>query len=918
LSSGETLFDRLLGRQAAPAPLTPPQAIGLQLQLDAQGRVLHIAGPLRHALEQQAPSDLPPLLSGLLLPHSRTSVEGYPVDWSGQTLDLDFYRLGGQTLHLRGWVQPLAEGWILQLLDISDLLEEREQARVREHCQQLAAHISEQLRLCSMTRLPEVLNEQLQSLAQRWRVPCIALALLDEQEQGWQIHGYYAAHDAPELWHIGQVLGTGLDSLSGNAPLHLNPIHGLSEHPRLISAFGHHEGFLVPYRDDHGLAAWLLCAPYSVQHLAPQLSERDWLMLAAAVAGPLLGRLREQRHHQHLERFEALQDLLGTGWWELYPRSAEVQLAPQLTATLLLDSGPTRLPLEDWLQQVHPADRQELGSRLRDLEQGKPLLLCVRLLRPDPSLPAIWYRVQGQALGVGESQRLVGFMLDISDIKNQEQQAAAACARLNNLIASSPAVIYVQRYVEGALQPSFFSDSLQPLLGWTLADCQNDALPERLHPDDRELYFQRTRQLLREGTVRSRYRMRDSQGHYHWLLDEAKLLRDDLGLPTEAVGLWLDVTDATQSAEQVRQSEERYRILVEDSPAMICRYQPDLTLTFGNRPLAAYLECAPGDLPGSNLGQWLSDEQREAFLQRIGRLSPDLPVSTAEISLQLPGREHAWWVWSDRGVFDAQGQLLEVQAVGRDNTEVRRSQLQLMQSAKMATLGEMATGLAHEINQPLNVMSMAIVNVLKRLGNGDVQIDYLQDKLKRIDAQVQRAARVVDHMRVFGRRSEIEQQPFNPAQAVDGTLALLAEAMHGKGVELRISDFGFEVLVQGYADQLEQVLINLMVNARDALLGKREKQPEFQPWIALYARRDAHKVRIWVEDNGGGIDPRLLERIFEPFFTTKPVGVGTGLGLSVSYGIVENMGGYLSVENSPEGARFCIELPIIPANQITR
>lgn len=292
-------------------------------------------------------------------------------------------------------------------------------------------------------------------------------------------------------------------------------------------------------------------------------------------------------------------------------------------------------------------------------------------------------------------------------------------------------------------------------------------------------------------------------------------------------------------------------------------------------------------------------------------MSPEFPVSTAEINLQLPGREHAWWVWSDRGVFDEQGRLLEVQAVGRDNTEVRRSQQQLTQSAKMATLGEMATGLAHEINQPLNVMRMAIVNVLKRLNNGDVQVDYLIDKLTRIDSQVQRAARVVDHMRVFGRRSEIEQQPFNPAQAIEGTLALLSEGMRGKGVDLRISETGFEVQVRGYVDQLEQVLINLMVNARDALLGKREANPDFKPWISLYAERDTQVVRLWVEDNGGGIDPRLLERIFEPFFTTKPVGVGTGLGLSVSYGIVENMGGKLSVQNATEGARFCIELPIV-------
>ncbi|MNQ99299.1 C4-dicarboxylate transport sensor protein DctB [compost metagenome] len=269
-------------------------------------------------------------------------------------------------------------------------------------------------------------------------------------------------------------------------------------------------------------------------------------------------------------------------------------------------------------------------------------------------------------------------------------------------------------------------------------------------------------------------------------------------------------------------------------------------------------------------------------------------------------------------MFDAHGQLLEIQAVGRDNTEVRRAQQQLTQSAKMATLGEMATGLAHEINQPLNVMRMAIVNVLKRLSNGDAQIDYLTDKLNRIDAQVQRAARVVDHMRVFGRRSEIEEHPFNPAQAIEGTLSLLAEGMRGKGVDLRISETGFEVLVRGHVDQLEQVLINLMVNARDALLGKREGSPDFKPWIAVYAERHEQSVRLWVEDNGGGIDHRLLERIFEPFFTTKPVGVGTGLGLSVSYGIVENMGGKLSVRNSTEGARFCIELPVVPADQITR
>ncbi|MBD9602145.1 PAS domain-containing protein [Pseudomonas sp. PDM10] len=911
MSSADKLFGRLLNRHPPP-PVDMPdtlsvQSVGLQMHLDAEGRVIHLTGPLRHVLAQQTPAAQAPHLLDFLMPHSGLAVEGSPVDWQGQNLDLDFYSLNGQPLHLRGWVQPLADAWLLQLLDIGDLLLERRQSRSREQCQLLAAQIGEQLRRCNLTRLPEVLEEQLQGLAQRFHMPCIAVALLDEQEEGWQIHQHYTAVDAPLLWQNAQRLGTGLDSLNGSAPQCLTP----AEHPRLQGIFGNAEGFAVPYHDAQGVAAWLMCGLYPVQQQAPDLNDRDWLQLTAALAGPLLERLREHRHHLQLERLESLQALLGTGWWEVFSDSREVQLAPSLASNLNLTID--RLPLPEWLDRVHPADREELSSRLQALQDdGTPLLLCVRLAQT-PN----WYRLQGQVLGIGKNRRLVGFMLDISDIKNQEQNAAAAHARLDNLIASSPAVIYVQRYVEGALQPTFFSDSLLPLLGWTLADCATGALVERVHPDDRDRYFERTRHLLREGSVRARYRLRDSRGEYHWLLDEAKLLRDDLGLPVEAVGLWLDVTEATLAAEQVKQSEERYRILVEDSPAMICRYRPDLTLSFGNRPLATYLECQPEQLPGVNLGSWMSQEQREAFLLRLSRLSPEFPVSTAEINLQLPGREHVWWVWSDRGVFDEHGHLLEIQAVGRDNTEVRRAQQQLTQSAKMATLGEMATGLAHEINQPLNVMRMAIVNVLKRLSNGDAQIDYLTDKLNRIDAQVQRAARVVDHMRMFGRRSEIEQHPFNPAQAIEGTLSLLAEGMRGKGVDLRVNETGFDVQVRGYVDQLEQVLINLMVNARDALLGKREADREFKPWISVYAERDAYSVRLWVEDNGGGIDPRLLERIFEPFFTTKPVGVGTGLGLSVSYGIVENMGGKLSVRNSVEGARFCIELPIVADDQIT-
>jgi PAS domain S-box-containing protein len=920
LSLDKASLSRWLGRgevpPAAPVPskVVEPEAVGADLHvlLDEQGKVLSISASLLVRLGIIASAVTSRHLIGLLMPNSTLVVEGVPTDWLGHMLDLDFKSADGHTLHARGWVQAHGKGWILQLLDISDLMEEASVARSRQQCLRMAGQIAERVRACGAERLLEVVVEQLQDLAQLWRVPCLALALPESNGVGWRIYARYSAHTAPELWHAGQRLGTDLDRLDASVTHQLAFSAG-SDLIHLQSAFGNADGFALPHSRDGVAKAWLLFGFYRASQQAPDLGEREWLNLCSALAGPVLFRLSEQHNRHHVERLAVMQDLLGTGWWELLPASDEVLLAPQLARTLQPGGVFDRLSRLDWLALIHPADRQELSIRLNQLrDDGTPMLLCVRLQQNDHAEQPVWFRIQGQILISGQVRRVLGFMLDVSDIKNQETEAAAAHARLDNLIASSPAVIYVQRYDQGSLEPTFFSDSLKPLLGWTLAECIDGKLSEYIHPEDRDIWFERTRQLLREGFVSRRYRLRSKDGAYHWLLDEARLLRDDLGIPVEAVGLWLDVTEATLATEQVRKSEERYRILVEDSPAMICRYTPDLVLSFGNHPLARYMECSPEQLVGINLGDWLSAEQREAFVQRIAQLSPESPVSTAEICLELPGREYAWWVWADRGVFDEHGKLLEIQAVGRDNTDVRLSRMQLNQSAKMATLGEMATGLAHEINQPLNVMRMAVVNVLKRLSNGDVQIDYLTEKLNRIDAQVQRAARVVDHMRVFGRRSEVEEQLFDPMRAVEGTLAMLSESMKGKGVEIRVGEMNIAVKVLGHVDQLEQVLINLMVNARDALLSRREKNHELQPWISVEAERDENSIWLSVQDNGGGIDPRLLERIFEPFFTTKPVGVGTGLGLSVSYGIVEQMGGELSVGNVDEGARFRIKLPIAP------
>ncbi|MDC0689496.1 ATP-binding protein [Mitsuaria sp. RG] len=871
-----SLFDRWF---AAPAPSQTPEvapAIGLQLWLDDQARVLRLGGPLRSLLA--LPGQAGARVHDYLERHSWLVLEGQPADWQGQPLDLDFHTVMGHALHTRGWLQRHDQGWMLQLFDIGDLLREQRWDRQRP----LLSEIGHALRECGSERLLQTTREQLHSLAEHWQAA--ALRLMLREPGGWRD---YASSDETWPWPDDRRLRERLDRW---------PAHTLvkvDDDPELLALCGGTSLFLVPYRQGLEAEAWVLCAG---ARQAPPVDMA--LALVRTLTEPLLVRHRRQQLQHQAHHLDDLQRQLGAGWWE-WPAHGELQLDPALAATLGLAN---RISLDQWLARLHPADREPAQLALDQARDGQALSLSVRLPDPDPLAPPRWFHWAGQ----GRGDQLRGFLLDISALKAQEQQAGAARARLENLIARSPAVIYVQRYAEGALHSDFYSASLAPLLGWA-ADSEQARQPGlAVHPDDRPLWLERTRSLLRDGQVRCRYRLRDHLGGYHWMLDEARLLRDDLGQPLEVVGLWLDVSEATEAAERMRQSEERYRVLVEDSPAMICRYRPDLTVLFGNRPLGDYLGCTPEQLQGADLGQWLSAGQREAFLLRLRALTPEQPVSSAEICLQLPGREHAWWVWADRGLFDADGNLLEVQAVGRDNTEVRRSQQQLLQGAKMATLGELATGLLHEINQPLNVMRMAVANTLKRLENGAADQAYLQDKLRRIEAQVERAARLVDHMRVYGRRSAVERECFAAWAAVEGAGALLEEGLRGKGVTLRLEPPEALAQVLGHQDQLEQVLINLMVNARDALLEKQVAQP----WIRV--RQALHGGCLWllVEDNAGGIDPQLHERIFEPFFTTKPAGVGTGLGLSVSHGIVSQMGGRLSVDNGADGACFRVELPL--------
>ncbi len=250
-----------------------------------------------------------------------------------------------------------------------------------------------------------------------------------------------------------------------------------------------------------------------------------------------------------------------------------------------------------------------------------------------------------------------------------------------------------------------------------------------------------------------------------------------------------------------------------------------------------------------------------------------------------------------------------------DQTSKRMEENKLYQMSKLASLGEVATGLAHEINQPLGVIRLAATNALNGLNRG-MPPTHMESKLNRIIQQTVRMSRIIDHMRIFGRKSSESFEPSDPVDAIDGALQVVGAQLRLDNIAVIITAAPGLTQVLCRQDQLEQVLINLLQNARDAIHDRRKSMgEEFHGRIEVTLRLEdtatllPPTVRIDVADNAGGVPEPIIDKVFQPFFTTKPPGKGTGLGLSVSFGIARDHGGTLSLANGKEGAIFTLRLP---------
>lgn len=371
---------------------------------------------------------------------------------------------------------------------------------------------------------------------------------------------------------------------------------------------------------------------------------------------------------------------------------------------------------------------------------------------------------------------------------------------------------------------------------------------------------------------------------------------------TAAVGVLRDVTVTFTMTEKLRDERLRLRSIVDASGAIILLVDRDLRVRLANHefrrlrgPNATVGDSADiitAGLDPAILQRWRSQPLAKDDIK---------PVRFMRNLLDADGSNRVFSITA-KPIVGADHRLRQIVFLGVDDTERQAAEHALHEADRLATLGEMAATVVHELRQPLQVIVVACEAALEEPHD----TEFVTQKLRRIDSQVERANHIIEDLRIFARGGASEQpRPFHVNDAIQGATSLTAATSRNVGMTTELTLAENLPFVLGHTSKLEQVLINLINNARDA--GAQALT------ISAASRRlddGAMRVEIAIDDDGPGIPPALLPRLFNAFVTTKPAGKGTGLGLRICRRIVEEMGGVIGVTNRSEGgARFTISLP---------
>lgn len=393
-----------------------------------------------------------------------------------------------------------------------------------------------------------------------------------------------------------------------------------------------------------------------------------------------------------------------------------------------------------------------------------------------------------------------------------------------------------------------------------------------------------------------------------------------------------EIAERNRAEELVRESEEKYRSILQSMEEGY--YELDIAgnLKFFNDAFFRIVGYPMEELNGSHYrlftdpqdvdnvfrafnNVYVSHKPSKGFKWQILRKDGEKRHLESSVSLirnseNLPN--------GFRGVVrDVTDRNLAEESLQKAYQELKYTQSQLVQSAKLASIGELAAGVAHELNQPLMVIRGNAQLIQRNISKGKIKMEDMLQQMEPIERNTKRMMNIINHLRTFSRQSKTDFYPLDINKVIEDSFMMVGEQLRLRNIEIVRSLDRELPPVKGEANQLEQVFLNLITNARDAIADKEQEQGTQNgdrnriEIITRLSEENSQFVEIVLKDSGNGIKKQDQAKIFDPFYTTKEVGKGTGLGLSISYGIICDHNGKIEIaETGPDGTTFTVRLPI--------
>jgi histidine kinase len=383
----------------------------------------------------------------------------------------------------------------------------------------------------------------------------------------------------------------------------------------------------------------------------------------------------------------------------------------------------------------------------------------------------------------------------------------------------------------------------------------------------------------------------------HWL-SRTSPIQDAQGNIVSVMEVCLDITRMKQLEERLEKSERKYYAIFNNIPnAVFVLNMNTLEILDCNKSVKAVYGYEKDEITGRSFLDLFLDEEKDHYAFKI--------MTSAYINqvkhVNKDGRMFFVAIRISPSEYLEQKVLLVTTS---DITKRLEAEQQLIHAGKMATLGEMATGIAHELNQPLSVIKAASSFCLKKINNNEIiEGKDLYTMLEKIDRNVNRSANIISHMRQFARKSDVVLVEVQINDVLKRAFDIFSQQLKVRGIDV-VWDIDQNLpTIMADPSRLEQVFINLLLNARDAIEEKwwsPETAMDIKK-ITLKTKLEEKAVIVEVKDTGIGISDAISDKLFEPFFTTKEVGKGTGLGLSISYGIIKDCHGDIKVTMTEQG-----------------